>query len=52
MLGKLVIPSWNYGIGIVVNKELVDNIWLIYKIYDFTTMTYYWIDPDDIQLIE
>jgi hypothetical protein len=52
MLGKLVMPNWNYGVGIVIGTDWVDNLWEIYKIYDFTTMTYYWVDPEDIQIIE
>lgn len=52
MLGKLVMPNWNYGVGIVIGSDWVDNLWEIYKIYDFTTMTYYWVDPEDIQIIE
>ena len=51
MIGKLVMPNWNYGVGIVIGSDWVDNLWEIYKIYDFTTMTYYWVAPDDIQII-
>ena len=51
MLGKLVRPTWNNGLGIIIDEDNVDGCWVIYKVYDFTTMTLYWVSPSELMLI-